>query len=74
MQSSPSQRAVKQEELIRLAEVMTKLPEAQREAVVLHHLQGLSLAEVAQEMGKTEAAVAGLLFRGLKTLHNLLEE
>ena len=74
VQSSPSQRAVKQEELLRLAEVMTKLPEAQREAIVLHHLQGLSLADVAQEMGKTEAAVAGLLFRGLKTLHNLLEE
>ena len=74
VQSSPSQRAVKQEELLRLAEVMTKLSEAQREAIVLHHLQGLSLADVAQEMGKTEAAVAGLLFRGLKTLHNLLEE
>ena len=74
VQSSPSQRAVKQEELLRLAEVMTKLSEAQREAIVLHHLQGLSLAEVAHEMGKTEAAVAGLLFRGLKTLHNLLEE
>ena len=72
VQSSPSQRAVKQEELLRLAEVMTQLPEAQREAIVLHHLQGLCLAEVAKEIGKSEAAVAGLLFRGLKTLHSLL--
>ena len=74
VQSSPSQRAVKQEELLRLSEFITKLPEAQREAIVLHHLQGLRLVEVAKELGKTEAAVAGLLFRGLKTLHCLLEE
>ncbi len=72
VQSSPSQRAVKQEEVLRLSEVIAELPEAQREAIVLHHLQELSLAEVAKEMGKTEAAVAGLLFRGLKSLHSLL--
>ena len=74
VQSSPSQRAVKQEELLRLSEALTKLPETQREVIVLHHLQGLKLAEVAAEIGRTEAAVAGLLFRGLRTLHTLLEE
>lgn len=74
VQSSPSQQAAKQEDVLRLSEVMTKLPEAQREAVVLHHLQGLSLTEVAKLLNKTEAAVAGLLFRGLKTLHALLQE
>ena len=74
VQSSPSQRAVKQEELLRLAEVMAQLPEAQREAIVLHHLQNMSLADISKELGKTEAAVAGLLFRGLKALHGLLAE
>jgi RNA polymerase sigma-70 factor (ECF subfamily) len=74
VQSSPSQQAAKQEDVLRLAEVMTKLPEAQREAVVLHHLQGLTLTDVAKLLDKTEAAVAGLLFRGLKTLHALLKE
>ena len=74
VQSSPSQRAVKQEDLLRLSEALTTLPDAQREAIVLHHLQGLKLAEVAAEMGRTEAAVAGLLFRGLKALHGLLGE
>ncbi|MBC7816793.1 MAG: sigma-70 family RNA polymerase sigma factor [Planctomycetaceae bacterium] len=72
VQSSPSQRAAKQEDVLRLSEVISKLPEAQREAVVLHHLQGWSLADVAKQIGKSEAAVAGLLFRGLKTLHSLL--
>ncbi|MEO8497792.1 MAG: sigma-70 family RNA polymerase sigma factor [Planctomycetota bacterium] len=74
VQSSPSQRAVKQEDLIRLAKVLTELPDSQRDAIVLHHLQGLKLAEVATEMGRTEASVAGLLFRGLRTLHSLLCE
>ncbi len=74
VQSSPSQKAVKQEDLLRLSEALTKLPEAQREVIVLHHLQGLKLAEVAAEIGRSEAAVAGLLFRGLRTLHTLLEE
>ena len=74
VQSSPSQRAVKQEDLSRLSEALTGLPEAQREAIVLHHLQGLKLTDVATEMGRTEAAVAGLLFRGLKALQTLLSE
>ena len=51
-----------------------ELPEAQREVIVLHHLQGLKLAEVAAEIGRSESAVAGLLFRGLKNLHSLLGE
>jgi RNA polymerase sigma-70 factor (ECF subfamily) len=74
VQSSPSQKAVRQEDLLRLSEALDKLPEAQREAIVLHHLQGLKLAEAAAQMGRSEAAVAGLLYRGLTTLHNLLGE
>lgn len=73
-QSSPSQKAIRQEDLLRLSEALTELPEAQREVIVLHHLQGLKLAEVAAEIGRSESAVAGLLFRGLKSLHSLLGE
>jgi RNA polymerase sigma-70 factor (ECF subfamily) len=68
IQSSPSQRAVKQENLFRLTDALAKLSEPQRESIVLHHLQGMKLAEVAAETGRTEAAVAGLLFRGLRAL------
>src|SRR4051794_9030610 len=67
-QSSPSQRAVRNEDLLRLADALTRLPSAQREAIVLHHLQGCSLTETARSLGKTDAAVAGLLHRGLKQL------
>jgi RNA polymerase sigma-70 factor (ECF subfamily) len=74
VQTSPSQQAVRQEDLSRLSQALTELPEPQREAIMLHHLQGLKLAEVAREMDRSEASVAGLLFRGLAKLHALLEE
>jgi RNA polymerase sigma-70 factor, ECF subfamily len=73
-QSSPSQRAERNEQLLRLAEALTTLPEAQREAVVLHYWQGQSLAEIGTRLGRTPAAVAGLLHRGLKQLRGLLQE
>ena len=66
--SSPSQKAVRNEEAVCLAEALAALPEAQREAVVLHHLQHLSLDAVAQLLDRTPAAVAGLIKRGLREL------
>jgi RNA polymerase sigma-70 factor (ECF subfamily) len=70
--SSPSQRAVRNEDLLRLADALTKLPTPQREAIILHHLQGASLAEAAERLGRTDAAVAGLLHRGLRKLRELM--
>jgi RNA polymerase sigma-70 factor (ECF subfamily) len=67
-QSSPSERADRNEELRRLAESLDALSEPQRQAVELHYLQGLPLAEVAIQMGRTKPAVAGLLHRGLDVL------
>ena len=73
-QSSPSTVAVRTEELLRLAEALVKLPDDQRSAVELHHLKGLTVAEVAVELGRTRPAVVGLLFRALKRLRDLLRE
>jgi RNA polymerase sigma-70 factor, ECF subfamily len=70
--SSPSGRAVRNEDLLRMADALVELPQPQRDAIVLHHLQRWTLAEVASELNRTEAAVAGLLHRGLKRLRQLL--
>jgi RNA polymerase sigma-70 factor (ECF subfamily) len=73
-QSTPSEHVAKDELLLRLAAALEQLPECQREAITLHKLQKKSLAYVAGRMGRTQAAVAGLLRRGLKTLRELLRE
>lgn len=71
-QSSPSQQAGRHEEALRLAEALEQLPDAQREALVLQHWQGWSLAEIGQHLGRSPEAVAGLLKRGLKQLRGIL--
>lgn len=71
---SPSQQAIRIEELLRLARGLARLPDDQREAVVMHHLQGWSLAQLGEHLGRSEAAVAGLLRRGLKKVRELMDE
>src|SRR5207253_1135044 len=60
-QTSPSGRAVRCEELLRLAHAMNCLPVDQRRVEELHHLKGFSLTEVATRMERSRSAVAGLL-------------
>jgi RNA polymerase sigma-70 factor (ECF subfamily) len=73
-QSSPSEKAERNEQLLRLAEVLDALPEAQREALTLHHLHGWTLDQVSHHLGRSPAAVAGLIKRGLKQLRRELQE
>jgi RNA polymerase sigma-70 factor (ECF subfamily) len=73
-QSSPSQQADRGEQLLRLADALTALPDAQREAVERHYLLGQPVAAVAAEMGRTPAALAGLLKRGLRQLREALRQ
>lgn len=70
--SSPSHQAIRHEEMLQLADAILELPHEQREAVTLHHLQEWSLRDIAAYLEKSEAAVAGLLFRGLRTLRQRL--
>jgi RNA polymerase sigma-70 factor (ECF subfamily) len=73
-QSSPSEQAEKNEQLLRLAEALDRLPPDQQEAVVLHHLKGESLSDLARHFDRSPAAVAGLLHRGLRKLQELLRD
>jgi RNA polymerase sigma-70 factor (ECF subfamily) len=72
-QTSPSERAVRNEDLTRLAEALDQLPPDQRE-VVTKHFVGLTLAQISERLGCTTAAVAGLLYRGRLRLRELLAQ
>lgn len=73
-QTSPSAQAEANEDALALAEALQHLPEAQRTALMLQHWHGWSLAEIGTHMGRSPAAVAGLLKRGLQELRTLLSK
>jgi RNA polymerase sigma-70 factor (ECF subfamily) len=72
--TSPSGRAERNERLLRLADALARLPDDQRRAVELRHLQGLPLVEIASQMGRSVDSVVGLIHRGLRALRRDLEE
>lgn len=51
-----------------LKAALAELPESQREVLVLRHIGGLSPAEIAERLGKTEASIQGLHHRGRAAL------
>ncbi|MGN6611761.1 MAG: RNA polymerase sigma factor [Angustibacter sp.] len=51
-----------------LVDALRRIPEAQRHAVVLHHLVGLSVDEVARETGAPTGTVKARLSRGRTAL------
>ncbi|MGO9463423.1 MAG: sigma-70 family RNA polymerase sigma factor [Isosphaeraceae bacterium] len=71
--SSPSERAERNEQLLSLAAALARLAPDQRTAVELRHLHGCSLEEAAQRMERSKEACAKLLYRGLKRLRELLD-
>jgi RNA polymerase sigma-70 factor, ECF subfamily len=70
--SSPSQKAIRGEEAQRLARALEALPDDQREAVRLRHLEGWALADIARHLGRTPGATAGLIKRGMQALRRQL--
>lgn len=72
-QSSPSDVVARGERDLHLADALNELPDAQREALILQHWHGWSLAEIGDQLGRSPAAVAGLIKRGLQTLRERLQ-
>jgi RNA polymerase sigma-70 factor (ECF subfamily) len=73
-QISPSEHAIRRQRALRVAGALQALAEANREALVLRYYEGLSLDEISARLGRTPAAVAGLLKRGLKQLRATLTD
>ena len=65
---SPGHRLIREEQILKLTASMNKLPDAQREALILQDWHGWQLAQIAEQMGKSRVAVAGLLKRAVQTL------
>jgi RNA polymerase sigma-70 factor (ECF subfamily) len=78
----PSDRAVAQatvsappdESHVALVSALRQLPEAQRQALVLHHIADLSVHAVADEVGVPEGTIKARLSRGRAALAALLSD
>jgi RNA polymerase sigma-70 factor (ECF subfamily) len=70
----PAEAAARQERALRLAAALEALPDAQREALVLQHWHGWTLAQIGSHLNRSPAAVAGLPKRGLQRLRAILDE
>jgi RNA polymerase sigma-70 factor (ECF subfamily) len=71
--SSPSNRLIQGESALELAAAIEKLPENQRVAIELRHLQGMKLSAVCAEMKKSPDSVVSLIRRGMIKLSELME-
>jgi RNA polymerase sigma-70 factor, ECF subfamily len=73
-QSTPSVWLAREEKALQVAAALDQLPPGQREALILQHWHGWTLAQIAEHLNRTPAAVAGLLKRGLRQLRDDLAE
>jgi RNA polymerase sigma-70 factor (ECF subfamily) len=70
--STPGHKASRREQAVRLAQALERLPAHYREVIVLHHLEGLSLSQMAQRLDRTPDSVEKLWARALIQLRRLL--
>ncbi len=71
-QSSPSQGAARREQVVLLADALSKLPSDYAEVIVLRQLQGLPFAEVARHMCRSVDSVEKVWVRALAQLRRRL--
>ncbi len=71
-QSSPSQRAVRREQPVRLANALEQLRQDYRDVLVLRHLEGLTFPEVARRLERSVDSVEKLWVRALDRLRRTL--
>ena len=71
---TPSQVAIKNEDLDRLDAAFAELPEEHRQVITLSRLFGYAHSEIAAEMGRSEGAVRVLLHRALARLAWVMDD
>lgn len=73
-QTSPSGRAERNEELLKLVDALASLPPLMREVVVLKHCEGWTLPRIAEHLDRSVPSVASYLRRGLEELRRRLKD
>jgi RNA polymerase sigma-70 factor (ECF subfamily) len=70
---SPSERASRREQSVRLADAVAQLPPDYREVFILRTLEHVPFEEIAERMGRSKGAVRMLWARALERLNRELE-
>lgn len=71
---SPSERALNDEKVDKIAEALDRLPESQKMAILLRRYDQMSYEEMAEVMNCSVQSVKSLLFRGRVALKEYLKE
>lgn len=69
--SSPSGIVIGRERSVILAEAISQLKGEQRDVLIMHGLQRLSVREIAKSLGRSEASTWKLWARGLQALQSI---
>lgn len=69
---TPSRHAIGREALEEVESAFQELPEPHQQVILLARIIGMPHAQIAEEMGRSEAAVRVLLFRALKRLEHAI--
>lgn len=72
--SSPSEVFSRNERSSTIHAAIEQMPEVNQQVIQLRFFDGLSTQEIAELIGRTDRAVAGLLYRSLSKLKELLAE
>lgn len=72
--STPSQQLIRQERAEELADALARLLDDEQTALVLKHVHDWKVSEIAEHLGRSQVAVAGLLRRALHKLRTTMSE
>ncbi|MEZ6115792.1 MAG: sigma-70 family RNA polymerase sigma factor [Pirellulaceae bacterium] len=71
---SPSQKLMEKELKQRVMETLDAMPEDQREIIVMRHLEGMSIDEIAAALDMPKGTVMSRHFRGLQAMRRILDD
>jgi RNA polymerase sigma-70 factor (ECF subfamily) len=72
--SSPSQKAVRREQGVLLADALQQLPPDYRDILLLRHIEGLTFSEAALRMDRSQDSVEKLWLRALAQLRLVFDQ